>query len=574
MSGQAAAGGAARGPGAGVAGGGRAPPSPEPAVADGDPHGGGLGGAVRAVGGVTLLSRLGGLARDVLVGRIFGDTAINSAFQAAFAIPNMFRRLFGEGALSAAFIPEYTRAVEGARAAGGGSDRAGEGGPDPGALASLTVLMLGVVTGAVTVVVEAVLLVLLLALPHEAERALSLRLIMVMLPFMPLICVTAILGGMLQVHGKFAASASGPLVLNGFIIAVGVVALVRGPMGETTAYALGVATVLSGATQAAWFARLLRGRVRWTRAVRAAREPARRMMRRFVPVVIGLGTLQVNAFIDTLIAMWPIWVGPTLLGFAYPLDERSNGILSLTTRLYQFPLGVFGIAVATAAFPMLARHALDGALFGRTLRRGVRLSVFIGLPASAGLAMVREDLVGVLFARGAGATGFSAEGVARSAAVLMGFAPGVWAYSLNHVLTRAFYARGDTLTPMKVAVGMVGLNLSLNVALIWWLREAGLAWSTTATAVVQCAVLAALCRRRLGAAALDGEAARALARGVGLTLAMMGVVAAARSMAGQGAGWSGAAGRLGISCAAGVAAYAAGAALLRAPELGWLLKRR
>lgn len=529
-----------------------------------------LGGAVRAVSGMTLLSRVGGLARDVIVGRIFGDTAVNSAFAAAFAIPNMFRRLLGEGALSAAFIPEYTGASKEANGKGA-NEQIGEA----DALASLTVLALGIATGVITVVVEVVLLVLLVLLPHDAERALSLRLIMVMLPFMPLICVTAILAGMLQVHGRFAASASGPLVLNGFIIAVGSWSLATGTLArEPTAYLLGVATVLSGLTQAIWFARLLHGSVRWTWHGLSKRQPvAQRMLRRFVPVMIGQGTLQLNAFLDTLIAMWPIWVGPTVLGLRYPLDDRSNGILSLTTRLYQFPLGVFGIAVATAAFPMLSRHASDPALFASTLRRGLRLSLFIGLPASVGLVLVREPITTVLFSGGSGKTGFSTIGLARSAAVLLGFAPAIWAYSLNHVFTRAFYARGDTRTPMNVGIGMVALNLALNLTLIWPLQEAGLAWSTSMCAMVQCVVLGVLCHRKLGAAGVDAPTARAFAR-LALAAAVMGAaVVAVQRVLPAGTGWRGSLVSLGVSCATGLAAYGAATALLRGPELGWLLKR-
>lgn len=468
-----------------------------------------------AVFSVTLLSRFGGLARDVVVARVFGDTAVNSAFQAAFALPNMFRRLFGEGALSAAFIPAYTQArrddgpvvPQPPRPAGPAtSDR----------LASLMLLWLGLGTGLLTIAGELVLLGLLLLLPFDAERALSFRLAMLMLPFMPFICLVAILAGMLQVHGKFAASSTGPLVLNLFIVAVGVYSIWTGRLDDyTTASAFAIATTLSGVTQALWFARLLRPHVRWTRDTAEARPAARAMMRRFIPVVLGLGTLQLMALVDMAIAMWPIWVGPTILGYDYPLDRRSNGILSNAQRLYQFPLGVFGIAVATAVFPALARQAADGPRFLATLRRGLTLSLFLGLPASVGLVLVRHDAVSVLFGawteRGISAhtptginhddveiAGFSANGLARAAAVLMGYAPAVWAYALNHVLARGFYARGDTSTPMRVAISLVFVNLALNVTLIWWLREAGLAWASCITAVMQCAVLTLLLGRATG----------------------------------------------------------------------------
>lgn len=553
---------------------GRVEPPPEalPAGEDGpgDDRGGSLVTAVRSVSGVTLLSRLGGLARDVVVSRLFGDTALGSAFAAGFAIPNLFRRLFGEGALSAAFIPEYTDA---GRAGAGERDR----------FATLTVAGLGIGTGVLTAAAEAVLLLLAWLLPPDESRLTSIRLIMVMLPFMPFICVTAILGGMLQVHGRFAAAASGPLVLNGFIIAVGLWHMAHGERGSVgVAYALGVATTLSGLTQAAAFAWILRGHVAWRRDWGSIRPRARRMWTRLVPVLIGLGALQINTLLDQVIAMWPIWIGPTVLGAAYPLDERSNILLAAAQRLYQFPLGVFGIAVATAVFPMLARHAGDTERFGSTLRRGVRLSFFIGLPAGAGLMLVGHDLVATLFSSGigaedadhAGGMGFSSEGVERSAAVVMGFAPAIWAYSLNHVLARAFYARGDTRTPMRVSLAMVALNLCLNVTLIWPLREAGLAWSTSLCAILQCILLSWLCSRRLGTRPVGSASWPGFWRTIAATAVMAVAVWTVLRFMPDGAAWSGHAARVAVGTGAGMAAFAFASVILGSQEFRWLIRGR
>ncbi len=167
--------------------------------------------------------------------------------------------------------------------------------------------------------------------------------------------------------------------------------------------------------------------------------------------------------------------------------------VSFAQRLYQFPLGVFGIAVATAIFPALARQAADPEAFTDILRRGLRLVVFIGLPASAGLMLVGKPLATVILQGG----DFSADDSARVAFVLMGYATAVWAYSMIHVLTRAFYAVGNAKTPVKIAVSMVGLNLILNCTLIWTpLREAGLAWSTAICATLQAAMLLWCIQRR------------------------------------------------------------------------------
>ncbi|MCC6661367.1 MAG: murein biosynthesis integral membrane protein MurJ [Phycisphaerales bacterium] len=519
-----------------------------------------LGSAVRTVSSVTLMSRVGGLIRDLMLVYVFrGAGPISSAFLSAFAVPNMFRRLFGEGALSAAFIPEYTRALATRR-------------EDADRFASLTVAGLLAATGALTVAIEAALLVILLVAPGDENRQLSLRLVMVMLPFMPLVCAAALLSGMLQVHGRFGPASSGPLILNGFIVAAGAYYLATGQRGgATVAYVLGGATVLSGLTQCLWFLRLLRGRASWTRDFTGQRERALRMGACFIPVLIGLGTLQINTFIDTLLAAWPNWIGPTMFGRPCPMDLESASIIGFTQRLYQFPLGVFGIAVATAVFPMLSRHADHPAEFAATLRRGLRLSLFIGLPASIGLFLVRRDLTATLFSFGA--HGFSPESLDRSAAVLCGFAPAVWAYSLNHVLTRAFYARGDTRTPMRIALVMVGFNLTLNLVLIWWLAEAGLAWSTSVSAAVQCCVLVALSRSGLGAAAVDRETLGAFLR-VGLAAALMGVgVWWVQGLIPAPTGWSGRAVSLLAGCAAGTAIYLGAALALRCPELAWLARK-
>jgi putative peptidoglycan lipid II flippase len=530
------------------------------------PTTGSLASAVRAVSGVTLLSRIGGLARDVLVARLFGDTALGSAFSAGFAIPNLFRRLLGEGALSAAFIPEYTQAEKESREA---ADR----------FASRTVLWLGVVTGLLTLLVEAVLLGILLYAPGDADRQISLRLIMIMLPFMPFICVTALLSGMLQVHGKFGPAASGPLLLNGFIIVVGLWHVIRGESGSPrVAEALGVATALSGLTQAVTFAWLLRKNASWRTDWASERPRARRMWGKMLPALLGLGTLQLNTFLDQVIAMWPVWVGPTFLGFAYPLDESSNILIASAQRLYQFPLGVFGIAVATAVFPMLARHADSQELFGDALRRGLRMSFYIGFPASVGLMLVNHDLVAALYGSGRhsgehSSGGFSAEGVTRTAAVLAGFAPAIWAYSVNHVFTRAFYAKGDTKTPMYVAIAMVVLNLGLNLTLIWWLREAGLAWATSTCAILQCVILGLLCRGRVHAHALDRVLIAACLRIMVISVVMAAVVWSILHFMPAPERWLDHVIRATAASCAGVVVYGVASVAFKAQELRWLVRR-
>jgi len=198
--------------------------------------------------------------------------------------------------------------------------------------------------------------------------------------------------------------------------------------------------------------------------------------------------------------------------------------------------------------------------------------------------LVRHDLTGVLFARvGSSTAGFDADAVRRAALVLLGFAPGVWAYSLNHVLTRGFYAQGDTRTPMRVAMGAVGFNLALNVVLIWWLREAGLALATSVSAMAQTLVLAALLRRRLGLERLlDAATLRGMGRIAACTMGM-GVVVGAwvwatsggiPNLAGWWSGWWGMLARLAGATALGAGSFVALSRLGQLPELGMILGRR
>lgn len=522
-----------------------------------------LAGAVRVVSGLTLLSRFAGLARDVLTARLFGDGLLGSSFRAAYALPNFFRRLFGEGALSAAFLPEYALLKRDDPA------RAKE-------LASLVVSLTTLATSAITALIIAALLVRLAMWPVGQDGGLSLKLIILMLPMMPAVCLAAILGGMLQAHGRFAIPAAAPIVLNLLQIAAGLVFWLGLAKGDTSAaYSVGAAALLASWLTVLWALASLRGKVAWRTGASEVKESARKVFKRFIPAVLGLGTLQLNTMLDTLVAMWPIWIGATMLGRPVPLDNASNSILSYTQTLYQFPLGVFGIAVATAVFPLLSRSSDKPDEFTQHLRRGLRLSFFIGLPASVGLMLVRHDLVATIF--GGGERAFSADGLARSATVLLGFAPAVWVYSVNHVLTRAYYAKGDTTTPMRIAMACVLLNVALNFTLIWHLREAGLAFATATSAAVQCLALITLMPGRLRVTPFSREVFGSWARIACVTGVMAGSVASAgwlwERVLGEPARWLHHAGSLAACVAVGGVVYAAAALGARLPELRWLLQR-
>lgn len=517
--------------------------------------GGVLAAAIRIVASLTLVSRLTGLVRDILTAGLFGDTGVGSAFNAAFQVPNIFRRLFGEGALSAAFLPEYTIQRQSSPEAAN-------------QLASLTLRALTLTTALIVLVIEVALIVVLMVARNDPDRVLSIRLMMLMLPMMPMVCTTAILGGVLQSHGKFGPPAAAPVILNLMMIGAALVPFFwKGIPKETSAYLVGIAAVIASVLQIAWSVLALRGLVQWTKTTSAARESARRVLKKFVPVLLGLGTLQLNTMMDTLIAMWPIWIGATMFGFAVTLDDSSNSILSYTSRLYQFPLGVFGIAVATAVFPLLSKTAGHSVAFVDVLRRGVRLSLFIGIPASIGLVAVREDLVHTMFWK------FSPEGLERSALVVACYAPAVWAYSLNHVLTRAFYARGDTVTPMRVAMAMVAANLSLNLILIWFLREAGLALSTGTCAMLQALIVCWAARGKLGANVFDRSTVVGATRVFAVALLMGACVWTVNRFWPAPTNWHMHFARLSVATIVGCVSYVGLTFALGVEELRWLVRR-
>jgi putative peptidoglycan lipid II flippase len=537
----------------------------------------------RVVAGLTLVSRVLGLVRDMVCSRVFGVGPVWSSFALAFLLPNLFRRLFGEGALSAAFLPTYAELVE--------TD-------EKAAQRFARLVLLGVMTAlTLLVLLGEVVLALLLLTPVAETGGLAIRLAMLMLPYMPLICAVALLGGMLQTHHRFGPTAAAPIVLNLCIITAALVFL-------ENIWAVAVAVLVAGLLQVGWSAWALRSIIDWRGPVTGAGAHLKKMLALAGPMMLGLGALQISTFLDGLIAGYPVTFGPTLPewlpgalgGVAYPLDEASNAVLYYGQRLYQFPLGVFGLAIATAIYPSLSRLASDRPAFTETLQRGLRLSLFIALPASVGLLLVAKPLAATLFLGGR----FDLVGVERVGAVLAAYSTAVWAYSLNHLLTRAYYARGDSRTPVRVSITFLSLNLALNLTLIWFVGEVGLAIATAACAILQAAALLFVLDRRIGDADSDsrltshplmanegavgstGPAAqhvldRATMRGclwIFILSAAMGLALwLIAHLLGDAADWSTWLMQLAFLVIAGLVIFGAGAIITRRPELRWLLAR-
>jgi putative peptidoglycan lipid II flippase len=510
---------------------------------------------------LTFVSRLTGFARDALLARVFGAGPVMDAFNFAFQVPNLFRRLFGEGALTASFLPVYTKL-----------DRDH---PEVGRrFAGLMLAMLAILLSGLTIVGEVVLFLLR---DMTAAPVLGMQLMMVMLPYMPLVCLVALVGAMLQTHGRFGPSAASPIILNVCIVLatfygsyyaadMGIGAHIE-PLPHIEIVAWSV--IAAGLMQLVWNLWALRHyRIRPHLELRANWPHLKEVLVKALPMLLGLGIFQVNTFVDGLVASYQTMVGPTIMGVEYPLPPGSMTVLSYGQRLYEFPLGVFGVAIATAIFPALARESNDPDAFMSTLRRGMRLSFFIGFPASVALVLLREPLSAAVFQGGK----FGAEDVRKVGFVLAMYAPAIWAYSMQQLSTRAFYALGDSTTPVKVSVWMVALNFALNCTLIWTpLGVGGLALSTAIAAVVQIVIMTHVMRRRMGVV-VDREVRGSMARTV-LASAIMAACMWPASLAFRGEpSWAMAVAATLVLTGVGTIAFVVASRQLKMPELGWAIR--
>ena len=554
-------------------------------------------GHARLVSLLTLGSRLLGLARDAVIAACFGMTTVTDAFWLAFLIPNLFRRLFGEGALAAAFIPVYSQLTAHDQAKARQL-----------AWACAVALLAGL--GAVALVGIGCLSWAVHALSLEPHTHLAISLTQIMLPYTPMICLVALLGAMLQVHHRFGPAAIMPVVLNLAMIAGALTAATWPPdtapssqslsmtHGQPAIHFVAYAVVVAGVIQVVWMVIAARHCQPLTWDWSGIRPHVGSIVAAMVPVAAGLAVFQVNVLLDSLIAwtLSPKADDPNatlnLWGYrlAYPVLPGSVTALQLAGRLYQFPLGVFGIALATAIFPALSSAAVqqaskshpsaaptpahrpaDPRAFTAILKQGLRLTMFVGLPASVGLILIRLPLTRVIFERHQ----FTADDSMQVAVILAGYASAIWAYSMTHVLTRSFYAVRQPRTPLKITLAMVGLNLLLNLTLVWYLGAAALAWSTALCAVIQTAILLLVVRTHTGPI-LTAEVWSSFLRSAGLTGTMAAVLLPIAYHLPDPAACSRTqcVGQLAVMIGLGTAVVGIGAMWARAPELDWLLSRR
>lgn len=465
----------------------------------------------RLIGAITLVSRLLGLGREVVAAAFFGAGPVWSAFTFAFTIPNLFRKLFGEGALSAAFIPIYARMIGEMNAERPTPEHAAFSVPHS-AFAQASVNLLLLTLTAITILGEIGLgLAWWLIDFQRADYELALVLTAIMLPYVVLICTAAFLGGILNVHERFAAPAAASVLLNlSLILAIVAGAFVfdlssEAGRAEATKW-LAVAVVISGGLQILLLWPSLRAvGFRFNPRIGAISPETKRMLLMSIPVALSAGILQISVLLDKGIAFFLaeteavqafVVFGRSVV---YPMAEGAAARLNWAQFMYQFPLGVFAIALATAIFPKLSRDAAvdEGRndAFRDGLRRGVEAALFIGLPASAGLVLVAVPAVRVLFERGQ-FTAFDTRWVALSTAI---YSAAIWAFSLQQIINRAYYALHDMRTPLIWAVLNIAANLAVEIPLIWTpLREAGMAVGTLVSFSIQAVLMLWLLSRRVG----------------------------------------------------------------------------
>ncbi len=515
----------------------------------------------------TLASRVLGMIRDMATASLLGLSSggVMDTFVVAFRIPNLFRSLFGEGALVASYLPALSAELEKDRTAAW-------------RLASATLTWLAIVLAGLVLVGEAICGAAWLA-DGSADTRLLAGLSGVLLPYLVFICLAAQAAATLNALGHFSVPALAPTILNlCWLAGAWFVAPWFAPDKQAQAYVLAWAILVAGVLQfAVQWPMLRRLGFRFEYDFAASRTAFWRIVRAMAPVTLGLTVTRINTLLDSLMA-WGLAAAPgtggriAWLGGAvrYPLTQGAAAAIYYGERLYQFPVGILGIALATAIFPLLSRHAARGdrRQMGADLTFGLRLVLFLGLPASAGLMLLAEPLARLLFERGQ----FTADDTARAARMIACYASGVWAYCALPVVVRGYYALGDLTTPVKVAVGAVALNVSLNLLLIWPLAEAGLAVATAVSAIAQIVVLSAVFSRRL--APIDWPVlARSAWRTALTTLAM-----AAAGSAVLGATWPagdlvGKLAQVSLPVAAGAAVYFAAAWLLGGGELKAIFSR-
>ena len=435
---------------------------------------------ISLVASLTMVSRLLGLVRDSLTAAVFGTSALASAFFTAFQLPNLFRRLLGEGALTAAFVPTLNDELE-KRKRAGAFNLVNE--------VSTWLLLTSVVLVAVAMLVFSQptwLEALGRVGGAEADTVGRWRqgaaLAVVLFPYLIFVCMAAALSAALQTLGRFLEPALSPVWLNLAMIGLLAGAVWLHPeMKETQMNALCAGVLIGGFLQMAVPAWALMREGWRPRFAPRMSEPVRAILRLMGPTVLGSAMYLINMTVSRFIGL--------------SLNDSAVSVLNFAQRLMELPIGVFAIAVTTVVFPLISRYAAAGdfAAMGGAYRKGMRLILTVNLPAAAGLAVLGEPVIRLLFQRGE----FGVADTAAMVPVLAVSAAGLPFLAFANLALRAFYAEKDTVTPMWAALLSFVVNVTLSFALMGSLSTTGLALASTLATVAQaCFLQLKLTRRR------------------------------------------------------------------------------
>ncbi|HIJ85983.1 MAG TPA: murein biosynthesis integral membrane protein MurJ [Magnetococcales bacterium] len=412
----------------------------------------------------TLLSRILGFARDVVIARGFGAGMGADAFIVALKLPNFLRRLFAEGAFSTAFVPVF-------------SDYLNRGNREEThdavkAVFSSLLLILTLLVILCQLFMPWLMLILAPGFSDNPEKLqLTIDLTRITFPYILFIALVSLAGGILNSFNRFAIPSATPMLLN---ISLIICAIFIAPHLQEPTTGLAIGVFIGGLAQLAmqWPALKSIGMGfswRWD-----PHHPAiKRILKLMGPSVLGVSVAQINLLFDLFLASW--------------LPEGSISYLYYADRLVEFPLGLVGIAMATAILPALSARAAAGDLDGlhRQLDTGLRFTLLLNIPATAALILLREPLLAMLFERGA----FTPDTTRLAGQALLAYGIGLTFYSLIKVTAPAFYALKDTRTPVRIAIVAMLSNVVLNLILMIPFKHAGLALATTLSALINASLL-------------------------------------------------------------------------------------
>ncbi len=497
--------------------------------------------AAGVIGLATLLSRILGFVRDMVIAWFFGAGLLSDAFFVAFRIPNLLRRLFAEGSLSIAFVPVFTDYLT----------RDGRDEAFNMARSTLRILSVLLVVLTIAGILAAPLIVKIVAPGFTgAKFSLTVTLTRIMFPYIFFICLVALSMGILNTLGHFAAPALAPVFLN--VAIIGAVLFIA-PQMDTPVIGLAIGVLIGGALQLLLQVPVLirKGFLFWRKA--ALYHPGvKRIGRLMGPAVFGAAVYQINILVGTLLASL--------------LPEGSVSYLYYADRLVQFPLGLFAISLSVAVLPSLSRQAAANDFKGlaETFGYSLQLIFFVTLPAMIGLIVLREPIVALLFQRGA----FDIESTRLTARALVFYSLGLWAFSAVRIVVSTFYSLQDTLTPVKMASVSIIANIVLGILLMGPLKHGGLALATSLASMINFCLLLWVLRKRMEQLEVK-KIMESIGKSVICSL-IMGVVLGgllrlfplppAASMTRLVAGVAG-------GVAAGIAIYCLAAYVLRCPEL-------